>query len=99
MANFTQLAQDTDLRDAIDHTLIFAGGSLAISCSLGLLLALLLDQPRRLPGLLLAFFGQFKSDWAGLMAASVVMSIPAILLFALVQRFLVGGLAAGAVRG
>ena len=51
------------------------------------------------PGLLLAFFGQFKSDWAGLMAASVVMSIPAILLFALVQRFLVGGLAAGAVRG
>jgi multiple sugar transport system permease protein len=51
------------------------------------------------PGLLLSFLGQFKHDWAGMMAASVVVTIPVMLIFVFLQRFLVRGLTAGAVKG
>jgi len=51
------------------------------------------------PGLLLAFTGQFKEDWAGMMAAATITTAPVVLGFAVVQRFLVEGLTKGAVRG
>lgn len=51
------------------------------------------------PGLLLAFTGQFKADWAGMMAAATITTAPVVLGFAAVQRFLVEGLTKGAVRG
>jgi multiple sugar transport system permease protein len=51
------------------------------------------------PGLLLSFLGQFKHDWAGMMAASVVVTVPVIIIFVLLQRFLVRGLTAGAIKG
>jgi multiple sugar transport system permease protein len=51
------------------------------------------------PGLLLSFLGQFKHDWAGMMAASVVVTIPVMFIFIFLQRFLVRGLTAGAVKG
>jgi multiple sugar transport system permease protein len=51
------------------------------------------------PGLLLSFLGQFKHDWAGMMAASVVVTIPVMIIFVFLQRFLVRGLTAGAVKG
>ncbi|MHB8619548.1 MAG: carbohydrate ABC transporter permease [Chloroflexota bacterium] len=51
------------------------------------------------PGLLLAFTGQFKTDWAGLMAAATITTIPVVIGFIAVQRFLVEGLTQGAVRG
>lgn len=51
------------------------------------------------PGLLLSFLGQFKHDWAGMMAASVVVTIPVVIIFVFLQRFLVRGLTAGAVKG
>jgi multiple sugar transport system permease protein len=51
------------------------------------------------PGLLLAFTGQFKADWAGMMAAATITTVPVVLGFAVVQRFLVEGLMKGAVRG
>jgi multiple sugar transport system permease protein len=49
------------------------------------------------PGLLLAFAGQFKDDWGGMMAASVVMSIPVVAAFLLLQRYMRHGLE-GAVK-
>ncbi len=51
------------------------------------------------PGLLLSFLGQFKHDWAGMMAASVVVTVPVMIIFVFLQRFLVRGLTAGAVKG
>ena len=51
------------------------------------------------PGMNLAFGGEFKHDWSGMMAASVIVSIPVVLVFILVQRYLVEGLTKGAVKG
>jgi multiple sugar transport system permease protein len=48
---------------------------------------------------LLTFIGKFAVDWGQMMAASVIGLIPVCLFFALLQRYLVAGLTAGAVKG
>ena len=48
---------------------------------------------------LLTFIGKFAVDWGQMMAAAVLGLIPACLFFALLQRYLVAGLSAGAVKG
>lgn len=50
------------------------------------------------PGLLLEFFGEMQQDWGGAMAASLLASMPVVLIFAFLQRFFVEGLTAGAVK-
>jgi multiple sugar transport system permease protein len=44
------------------------------------------------------FVGQYRIEWQYLMAASILSMIPVFLLFLLVQRRLVSGLTAGAVK-
>jgi ABC-type glycerol-3-phosphate transport system permease component len=44
------------------------------------------------------FFGEFTTQWDLVMCASVVASVPTIVLFAVAQRRLVSGLAAGSVK-
>ncbi len=51
------------------------------------------------PGLSMSYMSFVKISWNGLMAASVVASLPSILVFALLQRYFIQGLAAGAVKG
>jgi len=51
------------------------------------------------PGLLLSFLGQFKQDWGGMMAASMVVTVPIVIVFVFLQRYLVQGLTAGAIKG
>jgi multiple sugar transport system permease protein len=48
---------------------------------------------------LLTFIGKFDVDWGQMMAASTLGLIPACLFFVLLQRYLVAGLSAGAVKG
>jgi multiple sugar transport system permease protein len=48
---------------------------------------------------LLTFIGKFAVDWGQMMAASTLALIPACAFFALLQRYLVAGLTAGAVKG
>jgi len=48
---------------------------------------------------LLTFIGKFSVDWGQMMAAAVLALVPACLFFALIQRYLVQGLTAGAVKG
>jgi N,N'-diacetylchitobiose transport system permease protein len=58
------------------------------------------DQNKQtLPVWLSSFRTAFSVDWGGVMAASVVYAIPALVFFILVQRKLVSGMTAGAVKG
>ncbi|WP_433511170.1 carbohydrate ABC transporter permease [Nonomuraea sp. CA-143628] len=45
------------------------------------------------------FFGQKGTDWGAIMASSTMMTIPVVVFFLLVQRRMVSGLVAGAVKG
>ncbi|GAA3509528.1 N,N'-diacetylchitobiose transport system permease protein [Streptosporangium album] len=45
------------------------------------------------------FFGQRGTDWGAIMACSTMMTIPVVIFFLLVQRRMVTGLVAGAVKG
>lgn len=49
--------------------------------------------------LLNSFVGQHGTEWGALMATAMLISVPVVCVFALFQRFIVGGLTAGSVRG
>ena len=58
------------------------------------------DQSKQtLPVWLSSFRTAFSVDWGGVMAASVIYAVPALVFFLLVQRKLVSGMTAGAVKG
>jgi len=46
-----------------------------------------------------SLIGEFTTDWGVLMAGAVVMTIPVVVVFFAVQRYLTQGLATGAVKG
>jgi multiple sugar transport system permease protein len=54
---------------------------------------------KTLPIGLAEFSTEFNTDWGGVMAASMVMTVPIALLFLVFQRLFVGGLTAGATKG
>ncbi|MDF1554321.1 MAG: carbohydrate ABC transporter permease [Deferrisomatales bacterium] len=62
---------------------------------------ILLDTPRKftLSKGLYHLFGSYHTAWDVVMAASVVMTVPVLLVFLLFQRQLVSGLTAGGVKG
>ncbi len=45
------------------------------------------------------FFGEYLQEWGPIMAASSLITLPVVFFFVAVQRNLVSGLAAGAVKG
>ena len=44
------------------------------------------------------FFGQYTTQWDLVMSASVLATLPTLIIFLFLQRQLVSGLAAGAVK-
>ena len=48
---------------------------------------------------LASFVGEYGTPWGQIMAASAVSSLPILLLFLFLQRYLLYGLTAGAVKG
>lgn len=50
-------------------------------------------------GLVLVFTGAFKHNWGGMMAACILSTIPVVVIFILLQRYLVEGMTGGAVKG
>ncbi len=58
------------------------------------------DQDKAtLPIMLQFFFGRAGNEWGPVMAASTLLTLPVIAFFLLVQRRMVSGLVAGAVKG
>lgn len=57
------------------------------------------EGTRTLPVALQAFIGQFNVQWGLLTAGGVVTTLPILLLFMLIEKRLVEGLTAGAVKG
>ena len=60
---------------------------------------LMKGDKQTLPVWLASFRTAFGTDWGGVMAGSVIYAIPALVFFLIVQRKLVAGVAAGAVKG
>jgi len=55
------------------------------------------EEARTLPVGLTYFFQQYSTDYVGLMAASVVSSLPMLVLFVFLGRYFVRSITAGAV--
>ena len=51
------------------------------------------------PGFLLTYVGEFQYRWGEMFAGAVIVTVPTVILFIGLQRFLVRGLTAGAVKG
>ncbi|MBB6672203.1 hypothetical protein H7C19_16100 [Cohnella nanjingensis] len=45
------------------------------------------------------FKGLYQTDWGSMMAASVLSVLPIVCIFVFLQRYLVEGMMAGAVKG
>jgi raffinose/stachyose/melibiose transport system permease protein len=56
------------------------------------------DQNKTLPLGLLNFTGQYGTDYSGLAAAILVAVVPMLIAYAFLQRYIVSGLTAGAVK-
>jgi multiple sugar transport system permease protein len=50
------------------------------------------------PGLVVTYQGQYQVYWSELMAASLLVSVPIILLFVFMQRYFIQGMTMGAVK-
>jgi len=66
-----------------------------------ILAATLLDDQARftLPVALQRYVGEYKTEWGHFAAGALLVSLPVMALFFALQRYLVGGLTAGAVKG
>jgi len=51
------------------------------------------------PGLVLTYMGEFQTSWPNLMASSLIVSLPVVVLYMIMQRYIVAGLSSGAVKG
>jgi len=56
------------------------------------------DSKKTIPVGLANFFGQYTTAWGSVMTASVITTIPTMIFFMIMQKQLVSGLAAGAVK-
>ena len=52
-----------------------------------------------LPVMIQSSVGQFSADWGKFAAGALVTSLPVMIVFYILQKFLVGGLTAGGVKG
>jgi multiple sugar transport system permease protein len=57
------------------------------------------EDTRTLPVAIFGFISYASIDWGGLMAAAVIITLPVLIITLFVQRYVVAGLTAGAVKG
>jgi len=46
-----------------------------------------------------SFMQQYSTDWGSLMAAATLAMVPTLMLFLFIQKYLISGATAGAVKG
>ncbi|GAC1464703.1 MAG: carbohydrate ABC transporter permease [Ktedonobacteraceae bacterium] len=63
------------------------------------LLFLQKDEMHTLPMAIFSFVGQYNNNWPLIFASVIVSSLPLILLFLLLQRYFIKGIASGALKG
>ena len=51
------------------------------------------------PGLMIRYAGQYQSLYNEMMAGSVLVTLPVILIFVVLQRYVVEGMTLGSVKG
>lgn len=51
------------------------------------------------PPVIASYIGQFAADYNGLITASVMATLPLIIIFIAIQRYIISGLSLGAVKG
>ncbi len=56
------------------------------------------EMKKTIPVGLANYFGQYTTDWGSIMSASVIATIPTLIFFIVMQKQIVSGLAAGAVK-
>jgi multiple sugar transport system permease protein len=56
------------------------------------------EEHKTVPVGLASFFGEYTTQWNLVMTASVISTLPTLILFMIMQRRLVSDLAAGAVK-
>lgn len=57
------------------------------------------DETRTLPVAIFNFMSYSSIDWGGLMAAAVLITLPVLVITVFMQRYIVSGLTAGAMKG
>ena len=57
------------------------------------------DKRTLAPGLIMTYMGEFNNNWAEMMAASILVSLPVTCIFIFLQRYFIQGMTAGAVKG
>jgi raffinose/stachyose/melibiose transport system permease protein len=57
------------------------------------------DGMQTLPLAIYNFIGQYNDNWSLIFASVVISSLPLIVLFLILQRYFIKGIAAGALRG
>jgi raffinose/stachyose/melibiose transport system permease protein len=57
------------------------------------------DGMQTLPLAIYNFVGQYNNNWSLIFASVIISSLPLIILFLLLQRYFIKGIAAGALRG
>lgn len=58
------------------------------------------DEIRTLPtGISIRYLGELSYDWSSVMTVSVVATVPILILFLFLQKYMIAGLTAGAVKG
>lgn len=65
----------------------------------GLTLVNKVEMRNLAPGIAMTYLGEYNYDWAKVMAASVSASIPVLIIFIFLQKHMISGLTAGAVKG
>lgn len=60
---------------------------------------LILGKPLTIPLSQMYFYGQYNQQWHLIMAGFVVSTIPVFLFFLFMQKYIINGIAAGAVKG
>ena len=80
---------------------LFSSALVAALVGYGSTIALILsaESTRTLPVAIFNFVGYASIDWGGLMAASVIITTPVMVMALFAQKYIVAGLSAGATKG